>query len=72
MITRGTPMFAVVREEPTTGYVEVLSCGSSQAYAEGKMDDYRATTSGKRRKVSLVKLAVEAVVEEYVEDSVRE
>lgn len=63
-------MFAVVRDDTLTGGVEVLSCGVSQAFAEGKMDDYRATSSGKRRKVALVKLAVEAVVEEYEEVSV--
>jgi hypothetical protein len=72
MIAKGMPFYAVVREETATGYFEVLSCGMSQAFAEGKMDDYKATTSGKQRKVSLVKLVVESVVEEYVEVAVRE
>ena len=72
MISKGQPMFAVMREDPATGYFEVLSCGSSAPYAEAKMDDYRTTSSGKTRRVSLVRLAVEEVVEEFVEAAVRE
>ena len=72
MIDKGMPLYAVVREDPATGYVEVLSCGVSEAFAEGKMDDYRATSSGKRRKVSMVRVSVDVVIEEYVEVAVRE
>ncbi len=72
MITKGMPLYAVVREDDATGIVEVLSCGQSAAFAEGKMDDYRFTSSKKRRKVALVRLAVEEVVEDYQEQAVRE
>lgn len=71
MIAKGMPLYAVVREDDATGIVEVLSCGQSAAFAEGKMDDYHFTSGGKRRRVALVRLAVEEVVEEYQEQPVR-
>lgn len=72
MISKGQPLFAVVREDDATGILEVLACGQTAAFAEGKMDDYRHTSSRKRRKVTLVRLAVDAVLEEYQEEGVKE
>ncbi len=71
MIAKGTPLYAVVREDEATGIVEILSCGQSAKFAEGKMDDYRFTSGGKRRRVALVRLAVDEVVEDYQEQPVR-
>ena len=70
MIAPGYPLFAVVREDPSTGILEVLSCGQNEAFAEARMDDYRLTSSGKRRKVTRVRLVVAEVLEEYEEQSV--
>jgi hypothetical protein len=72
VIARGQPLYAVLREDEATGILEVLACGQNAGFAEGKMDDYRYTSSRKRRKVTLVRLAVEAVIEEYREQGVRE
>ena len=70
MIAPGLPLYAVVREEPSTGILEILSCGQNADFAEARMDDYRLTSSGKRRKVTRVRLVVAEVLEEYEEQSV--
>lgn len=72
MIAKGMPLYAVVREDETTGILEVLACGQNAGFTEGKMDDYRRTTSGKTRKVSLLRLAVDEIVDEYREEPVRD
>lgn len=72
MIAKGMPLYAVVREDEATGILEVLACGQNAGFAEGKMDDYRRTSSGRTRRVSLLRLAVEEIVEEYLEQPVRD
>jgi hypothetical protein len=72
MIAKGSVLYAVVRDDLAAGCVEVLACGQNAAFLEAKMDDYRFTSSGKRRKVARVRLIVEEVVEEYEERPVKE
>ncbi len=72
MITKGMALYAVLREDPSIGYPEVLVCGQSAAFVEAKMDDYHFTSSGKRRKVTRVRLVVEEVLEESAAEPVRE
>ena len=71
MIQKGLVLHAILREDPQLAYLEVLACGAEERYIAAKMDDFERTTTGKTRTVVRVRLIVEEVVEQRVEEPVR-
>jgi hypothetical protein len=71
MIAKGLPLWAVLREDPRAGIVEVVAAGVRPEHLEARMEEFRATTSPLKRKVCLARLVVDEILEEGEEAAVR-